>query len=110
VGAENVGAENVGAENVTARAGTENAVVRAHVGAASSETPRNDNDSSAASATKLQLATLRTQAKQALVGLGWKPAIAIPAVDAALVGQRAELTLEQVVHEALRRCPRARGR
>jgi hypothetical protein len=32
---------------------------------------------------RLETAVLRTQAKQALVGLGWKPAIAGPAIEAA---------------------------
>ena len=54
---------------------------------------------------KLDTAILRTQAKQALTGLGWKPAIAQAAVAAALAAQGAGATLERLIFEALRRCP-----
>jgi Holliday junction resolvasome RuvABC DNA-binding subunit len=54
---------------------------------------------------KLDIAILRTQAKQALTGLGWKPAIAQAAVAAAVAVQGAGATLERVIFEALRRCP-----
>jgi hypothetical protein len=36
--------------------------------------------------------------------------IALPAVDAALAALRADVTLEQLIREALRRCPRASSR
>src|SRR5882724_4124042 len=56
--------------------------------------------------TKLDAAITRTQAKEALVGLGWKPAIAQAAVAAASAGLAAEVKLEPLIFEALRRCPR----
>jgi hypothetical protein len=56
--------------------------------------------------SKLDAAILRTQAKAALTGLGWKPAIAHAAVASAVAtSQGAELTLEQLIRESLRRCP-----
>ena len=59
-------------------------------------------------AGKLDAAILRTQAKEALVGLGWKPAIAAAAVAAAAADLGAGGTLEQWIRAALRRCPRPR--
>jgi len=56
--------------------------------------------------SRLETTVLRTQAKQALVGLGWKPAIAVPAVADASAVLGAQATLEQLIFEALRRCPR----
>ena len=50
-------------------------------------------------------AILHTQAKAALTGLGWKPAIAHAAVAAAAAVQDAEVTLERLIFESLRRCP-----
>jgi len=51
---------------------------------------------------KLDAAIVRTPTKDALVGLGWKPAIAAAAAAAAL---GADATLERLIFEALRRCP-----
>jgi hypothetical protein len=59
----------------------------------------------AAAVSKLDTVILRTQAKAALVGLGWKPAIAGAAVAAAAVEHGADLTLERLIFESLRRCP-----
>jgi len=56
--------------------------------------------------TSLDLAVLRTQAKEALMGLGWKPGIATAAVAAASAALDAEPTMEQLIFEALRRCPK----
>jgi hypothetical protein len=56
---------------------------------------------------KLDAAIIRTQAKEALAGLGWKPAMANPAVAAAATALGAEATLEQLIFEALRRCLRS---
>lgn len=56
-------------------------------------------------ARKLDAAILRTQAKAALTGLGWKPAIAHAAVAAAAEAQGDAATLERLIFEALRRCP-----
>ena len=56
-------------------------------------------------ASKLDGAIVRTQAKAALIGLGWKPTIAHAAVAAAAAALGAELALERLIAEALRRCP-----
>jgi hypothetical protein len=55
--------------------------------------------------SKLDAATLRTQAKTALTGLGWKPAIAHAAVTAAAAGAAPDVTLEQLIHASLRHGP-----
>jgi len=59
---------------------------------------------------RLDAAILRTQAKAALIGLGWNPAIAHAAVAAAAAAaaaaaQDVEVTLERLIFESLRRCP-----
>jgi RuvA, C-terminal domain/HNH endonuclease len=54
---------------------------------------------------KLDATILRTQAKTALTGLGWKPAIAHAAVAAAMAGAGADVTLEQLIRASLRHCP-----
>lgn len=60
----------------------------------------------AGAASRLDAAILRTQAKAALTGLGWKPAIAHAAVTAAMAAAAGtEATVEQVIFESLRRCP-----
>jgi hypothetical protein len=70
------------------------AVTAAHVGTAS----------------KLEAAILHTQAKAALTGLGWKPAIAHAAIAAAVASaQGVEVTLERLIFESLRRCPAPRA-
>jgi len=56
---------------------------------------------------KLNAAIVRTQAKEALVSLGWKPAVANPAVAAAAAALGAEATLERLIFEGLRRCLRS---
>ena len=56
-------------------------------------------------ASKLDVAILHTQAKAALTGLGWKPAIAHAAVAVAAAVRGTEVTLERLIFEALRRCP-----
>lgn len=47
----------------------------------------------------------RTQAQEALIGLGWKSAIAKAAVAAASTALGAEPRLERMIFEALRQCP-----
>jgi hypothetical protein len=54
--------------------------------------------------SELDAEILRTQAKVALTGLGWKPAIADAAVAAAAAAQENGGSLEQLIFEALRRC------
>ena len=56
--------------------------------------------------TKLDAATLGMQAKEGLVGLGWKPAIAQAASAAASAALGTGATLERLIFEALRRCPK----
>jgi hypothetical protein len=48
---------------------------------------------------------VRAQARDALVGLGWKPSIARAAVDEAWSHVRSDAALEPLICEALRRCP-----
>jgi hypothetical protein len=61
-------------------------------------------------ATRLDTAILETRAKAALVGLGWKPAIARAAISAALAECGDEmLPLERLIFESLRRCPVPKG-
>jgi hypothetical protein len=55
--------------------------------------------------SRLDAAILCTQAKAALTGLGWKPAIAQTAVAAAAAANGSGVTLEQLIIESLRRCP-----
>jgi Holliday junction resolvasome RuvABC DNA-binding subunit len=56
-------------------------------------------------ASKLDGAIVRSQAKTALIGLGWKPTTAHTAVAAAAAALGTELALERLIVEALRRCP-----
>jgi hypothetical protein len=74
-----------------------------HAAAPDAEPPRSPGGSS------LDVATSRVQARDALVGLGWKPSIARVAVDAAIHQLSPSAPLEQVIREALRRCPRPTG-
>lgn len=52
---------------------------------------------------------MQTQARDALVGLGWKPAIARGAVDEACARVGTGVPIEQLIAEALRRCPKPLG-
>jgi Holliday junction resolvasome RuvABC DNA-binding subunit len=56
--------------------------------------------------SRLDDAIVRTQARDALVGLGWKPNIARAAVEEAKSHVGREPSLEILIREALRRCPR----
>jgi hypothetical protein len=77
-----------------------------HVGASSGRNSIEHADTCVSAPSKLDAAILRTQGKQALVGLGWKPAIAEAAVSEALASLGAEAPLERLIFDALRRCPR----
>jgi hypothetical protein len=72
----------------------------AHVGAAAR------TGTVASAAAKLDDAIVGTQAKEALIGLGWKAPIAQAAVAAARGALGDATTLERLILEALRRCPR----
>jgi hypothetical protein len=61
------------------------------------------------SSTKLEDAIMRTQARDALVGLGWKPHIARAAVDEAVATCGSNTSLEVLIRESLRRCPLTRS-
>jgi hypothetical protein len=75
-----------------------------HPSATSTEEPTNRADHPRA--TRLDVAELCAEAKVALKQMGWKPATAQAAVRAAasMLGEHA--TLERVLFEALRQCPR----
>jgi len=79
------------------------AKVGAHVGAVANA----DSYANTSVPNKLDTAVLRTQSKDALIGLGWKPAIAHAAVTASFATLGEEVTLERLIFEALRRCRRA---
>jgi len=69
------------------------------------EEPRSD----ACAGAKLDATILRTQARDALVGLGWKPAIARAAVDEAWSHVGPAVAIDMLIREALRRCPKPTG-
>lgn len=69
------------------------------------EEPRSD----AYAGAKLDATIVRTQARDALVGLGWKPAIARAAVDEAWSHVGPAVAVEHLIREALRRCPKPLG-
>src|SRR5262249_17915401 len=77
----------------------------AHVDATAAVTPA----ARPGAASKLHGDIVRTQVKTALIGLGWKPAIAHAAVSAAVAGHGTEMRLERLIFEALRRCPAPRA-
>ncbi len=52
---------------------------------------------------------MQSQARDVLVGLGWKPGIARAAVEEACAPVGSEVPVEQLIAEALRRCPRPLG-
>ena len=54
--------------------------------------------------SQLAIATMRVEARSALVKLGYTPSIASAAVQAAYAPVGVEVTLERLVREALRRC------
>ncbi len=56
--------------------------------------------------SQLEVAVRRAQTKDALVRLGWKPAIASAAVATAWARVGSHATLEHLICEALRQCPR----
>ena len=60
----------------------------------------------AEAAAKLDAAIARSQACDALVTLGWKAAIARAAVDDAMSHVGLNAALEDLIREALRRCPK----
>jgi hypothetical protein len=76
---------------------------RAHVESVSLDQPGDR----AEPPSQLDVAVLRAQTKDALIRLGWRPAIASAAVSAAWARVGSHATLEQLIGEALRQCPRS---
>ena len=76
---------------------------RAHVGP--NERPDEDKSEERAGA-RFGDAAMRTQARDALVGLGWRAGIARAAVDEACAHVGVGVRIEELIAEALRRCPR----
>jgi hypothetical protein len=94
--------------NFCAPQGATGLSVTTDVAASTMNAPVADPGTHVGAATRLDAAILRTQAKAALMGLGWKPAIAHAAVADAAAAVGAELTLERLIFESLRRCPTTR--
>jgi hypothetical protein len=72
------------------------------------ETKRREEPRSSADAV-LDATIVRAQARDALVGLGWRPAIARTAVDEAWFHVGPVVAVEMLIREALRHCPRPTG-
>jgi hypothetical protein len=70
------------------------------------EAPRANRCDSVTASSKLDEAITLVHAKKALMALGWKAAIARPAVESAIAVLGADAPLDKVIFEALRRCPR----
>jgi len=79
---------------------------RAHVGSNESQ-QRGGRDEPTRS--RLGDAAMRTQVRDALVGMGWKPGLARAAVDDALTNVGTDVPIEALIREALRRCPKPLG-
>jgi hypothetical protein len=72
------------------------------------ETKRREEPRSGAG-VMLDATIVRAQARDALVGLGWRPAIARTAVDEAWSHVGPVVAVEMLIREALRHCPRPTG-
>jgi 5-methylcytosine-specific restriction endonuclease McrA len=80
--------------------------VVSRAGAAPSAPPRpSEPSSSTRTPDRFAEIARRTQARDALVRLGWKSAIAVAAVDAARASIPDDASLEVLLREALRHCP-----
>jgi hypothetical protein len=66
---------------------------------------RRCNEPPSSASAKLDPTIVRAQARDALVGLGWKPSIARAAVDEAWSHVESDAAVEPLIREALRRCP-----
>jgi hypothetical protein len=88
---------------------THDARVESSLPKGSSTEPGATASTSNASRTTLDTAITRTQARDALVGLGWKPHIARAAVDEAIAVCGSNTSLEVLIRESLRRCPLTRS-
>ena len=54
-------------------------------------------------------AAMRTQARDALVAMGWKPGLARAATDEAITSVGTDVPIAELIREALRRCPKPLG-
>jgi len=81
--------------------GSANVGQRAHAGASEHRAAPK-----AARPSKFAAVVVRTQAREALVGLGWKIAIAGAAVNEACAQLGTDVSIDVLIREALRRCPR----
>ena len=79
---------------------------QAHVGA---KTRQGNTSDTSAGAARFGRAVMQTQARDALVGLGWKPGIARAAVEEACASVGTEVPIDALILEALRRCPKPLG-
>ena len=95
------------APGATIPTGSSGSNAGAHVGASGSASKPAGPEIKTVS--KLDTTIMCTQARAALTELGWKPAIARAAVDAAAAAQGPEVTLERLIFESLRRCPASRA-
>jgi len=95
---EEIGAHVGTNDNQRAHVGTNASQVRAHVGT-NHEPP----------ISRFGAVAMRTQARDALVGLGWKPGIAKAAVEEACASVGTDAGIELLIREALRRCPKPLG-
>jgi hypothetical protein len=104
------------AESSSVRARSQSRKVGAHVDAPTERKPterkptdRTTADCRGGGTGNLDAAILHAQTKDALASLGWTPSIATAAVAAAAEHCGAGASIEQLIREALRRCPLPRG-
>ncbi len=86
--------------------------IDAHAGANERHAPVGTNITQRADAggpRKFAPVAMRIQARDALVGLGWKVSIAGAAVEQAVALVGSDATIDVLIREALRRCPRPLG-
>lgn len=94
-------------EWTSAHAGTnEN---HAHVGTKVRQSSVAPATAVAVAASRFGHAVMQTEARDALVGLGWKPGIARAAVEEACAHVGTEVPIERLIREALQRCPKPLG-
>jgi hypothetical protein len=79
---------------------------RTHVGVNPDRGVTVDLPGSAGSRDKLSAAVRREEVKSALLGLGWKPVVARAALAEAAAALDVDATFDQLLREALRRCPK----
>ena len=95
-------------EEVAVIVGSNGPQIRARVGTNGNHvrTERGSARTAPARSSKFAIAALRTQARDALIGLGWKISIAGAAVDEAIAHVGTDAAVDVLIREALRRCPK----